>query len=74
MSATRTSNDLIFDLAMRFRHQTGVPSALVSEILERAQKLQRELTASGQTSPDLQHSQALDKINGSRIGSAALRL
>ena len=57
-AATKTSNDLIFDLAMRFRHQTGVPSALVRDILARAQKLQEELTASGQTSYALQHSQA----------------
>ena len=57
-AATQTSNDLIYDLALRFRHQAGVPSALVRDILARAQKLQAELMASGQTSPDLQHSQA----------------
>ena len=47
-AATRTSNDLIYDLALRFRNQMGVPSALVRDILARAQKLQGELTASGQ--------------------------
>ena len=57
-AATRTSNELIFDLALRFRNQMGVPSAVVRDILSRAQKLQEELTASGQTSPDLRHSQA----------------
>ena len=57
-AATRTSNDLIYDLASRFRNQTGVPSALVRDILSRAQKLQEALTASGQTSPELRHSQA----------------
>jgi tetratricopeptide (TPR) repeat protein len=57
-AATRTSNDLTFDLAMRFRNQAGVPSALVRDILSRAQKLQDALTVSGQTSPDLQYAQA----------------
>lgn len=57
-AATRTSNDLIYDLASRFRNQAGVPSALVRDILGRAQWLQEALTSSGQTSPDLQHAQA----------------
>jgi tetratricopeptide (TPR) repeat protein len=56
--ATQTSNDLIYDLALRFRNQIGVPSALVGDILSRAQKLQVDLTASGQTSPSLRRSQA----------------
>jgi tetratricopeptide (TPR) repeat protein len=57
-AATRISNNLIYDLADRFRHQTGVPAALVKDILNRAQKLQDELVSSGQSSPELIHSQA----------------
>jgi tetratricopeptide (TPR) repeat protein len=57
-AATRASNNLIYDLAGRFRNQTGVPSALVKDIIGHAQKLQDELFASGQTSADLRHSQA----------------
>jgi tetratricopeptide (TPR) repeat protein len=57
-AATQTSNNLIYDLAGRFRNQVGVPAALVKDILTRAQKLQEQLNASGQTSVDLQHSQA----------------
>ncbi len=71
-AATRTSNELIFDLAMRFRNQMGVPSALVRDILSRAQKLQGELTASGQTSPDLRHSQASSPL-GNRPHAAGDR-
>jgi tetratricopeptide (TPR) repeat protein len=57
-AATETSNNLIYDLAGRFRNQVGVPVALIKDILTRAQKLQEQLNASGQTSPNLQHSQA----------------
>ncbi len=57
-AATMTSNNLIYDLAERFRHQVGVPVALIKDILARAQKLQEQLNASGQTSADLQHGQA----------------
>jgi tetratricopeptide (TPR) repeat protein len=57
-AATRTSNSLIYDLADRFRHQSGVPAAVVKDIIGRAQKLQEELVSSGQTSPDLRDSQA----------------
>jgi len=57
-AATRTSNNLIYDLADRFRHQSGVPAALVKDIIGRAQQLQQELVSSGQTSPDLRDSQA----------------
>jgi tetratricopeptide (TPR) repeat protein len=67
-AATQTSNSLIYDLAARFRTQMGVPAALVKDILGRAQKLQQQLTASGQTSPDLQHSEA------SALSEAALTL
>lgn len=57
-AATQTSNNLIYDLAVRFRTQMGVPAALVKDILGRTQKLQDQLTASGQTSSDLQQSRA----------------
>ncbi len=57
-AATRASNSLIYDIAEQLRTQTGVPSAVGEEIIGRAKKLQDELTASGQNSPDLEHSQA----------------
>ncbi len=57
-AATRASNSLIYDIAERLRNQTGVPSTVVGDIISRARKLQDELTASGQNSPDLEHSQA----------------
>jgi tetratricopeptide (TPR) repeat protein len=67
-AATKTSNSLIYDPAMRFREQTGVPSALVKDILGHARSLQDDLAQSGQSSPELRHSQA------SALSEAALTL
>jgi tetratricopeptide (TPR) repeat protein len=57
-AATETANGLIFDLAQRFRDTSGVPIALIKNILERAQALQEQLIRSGAT-PDLRRSQAV---------------
>jgi tetratricopeptide (TPR) repeat protein len=58
-AATETANGLVYDLAAQFRDARGVPIALIKDILDRARKLQEQLIASGQTSPDLQTSAAL---------------
>jgi tetratricopeptide (TPR) repeat protein len=55
--ATETANGLVFNLAQKFRN-SGVPAAVVADILARARQLQDQLTAGGQTSPDLRRSQA----------------
>jgi tetratricopeptide (TPR) repeat protein len=63
-AATETANDLIFDLAQRFRDTSGVPAALVKDILDRARALQEQLMRSGQVTPELRRSQhsALNEI------------
>src|SRR5262249_47175753 len=68
-AATETSNGLIFDLAVRFRDQRGVPAALVKDIIDRARKLQQQLTGSGQVTPDLQRSEAaaLHEVGATRL-------
>ena len=55
--ATETANNLVFSLAQKFRN-SGLPVALVGDILARARQLQDQLTSSGEISPDLRHSQA----------------
>jgi tetratricopeptide (TPR) repeat protein len=62
-AATETANSLVFDLAQRFRDTVGVPAALVKDILDRAIALQKQLVASGQTTPGvlLNGSAALDE-------------
>src|SRR5262249_18748742 len=57
-AATETANRLIFDLAQRFRDTSGVPAALVKDILDRALALQEQLARSGQVSTELRRSQA----------------
>jgi tetratricopeptide (TPR) repeat protein len=57
-AATETANGLVFDLAQRFRDAVGVPAALINDILDRAIALQKQLTASGQTTPELRRSEA----------------
>jgi TIR domain len=57
-AATRTANSLVFDLAQRFRNTTGVPAALVKDILDRARGLQEQLVKSGEVTPELKRSQA----------------
>jgi tetratricopeptide (TPR) repeat protein len=56
--ATETANGLVFNLAQKFRTTAGVPAAVVADILSRAQQLQNQLTAGGETAPDLRRSQA----------------
>ena len=51
--ATRTANDLVFDLAQRFRSATGMPVAIVKDVLDRARSLQQQLVGSGKLTPDL---------------------
>ena len=55
--ATETANGLIFDLAQKFRDK-GLPAAVSADILDRAGRLQTQLAAGGETSPDLRRSQA----------------
>jgi tetratricopeptide (TPR) repeat protein len=62
--ATEAANGLVLNLALKFRTVTGVPAALVKDVLDRARDLQQKLIESGQTSPDLLLSEgfALDAI------------
>jgi tetratricopeptide (TPR) repeat protein len=57
-AATKTANRLVFDLAQRFRYTTGIPVSLIKDILDRARALQDDLINSGQTTPDIQYSEA----------------
>lgn len=57
-AATHTANGLVFDLAERFQNVVGVPAALIKDILDRARSLQDQLLKSGQTTPELKHSEA----------------
>jgi hypothetical protein len=57
-AATKTANDLIFDLAQRFENQIGIPAALVKDILYRTLALQERLTQAGGITPDLKRSGA----------------
>ncbi|MGO9005979.1 MAG: TIR domain-containing protein [Beijerinckiaceae bacterium] len=67
--ATGTANGLVFDLAQKLRDVAGIPNSLVKDILDRAVKLQNDLTSAGETSPDLRRSQAaaLDEIAGTLL-------
>ncbi len=56
--ATQTANDLVYDLARKFRNVVGVPAATTEDILARALKLQEQLLQSGQSSTELQRSEA----------------
>jgi tetratricopeptide (TPR) repeat protein/energy-coupling factor transporter ATP-binding protein EcfA2 len=53
MAAMQTTDTLIFDLAQEFRRRTGMPVDLIRLILERVQRLQRQLTQAGERSLDL---------------------
>jgi tetratricopeptide (TPR) repeat protein len=63
-AATTTANSLVSDLAQRFKNSTGIPAALIKDILDRARALQDQLINSGQATPDLRRSEAgaLDEI------------
>lgn len=57
-AATKTANDLVHDLAQRFKDAIGVPAGLIKDILDRARALQEQLIKSGQGTPDLKRSEA----------------
>jgi len=52
-AATNTAHSLVFDLAQRFRYVSNVPASLVRDILDRALKLQDQLSSAGESSLDL---------------------
>jgi tetratricopeptide (TPR) repeat protein len=56
--ATQTADGLIFDIAQRFRNVAGVPAATIKGLLDSARKLQDQLAAGGESSPELRRSQA----------------
>ena len=56
-AATTTANELVFDLAQRFRDTKGIPANLVKDILDRARALQDQLIKSGEITPGLRRSQ-----------------
>jgi tetratricopeptide (TPR) repeat protein len=58
-AATETANSLVRDIAVRLRDVTGVPAALVKDILDRARKLQDELIGVGEIGMELRRSQSL---------------
>ena len=58
-AATNTANDLVFDLAQKFRDMTGISIVLIKDILDRARHLQEQLTQLGQVTPELRRSQVL---------------
>jgi tetratricopeptide (TPR) repeat protein len=58
-AATRSANDLIVNVAARFRHTVGIPVDIVRDILARAQHLQGELIKYHENDPDLRRSQAV---------------
>jgi tetratricopeptide (TPR) repeat protein len=69
--ATRTANELVFDLAQKFKNVTGVPKAVVRDVLDRALKLQEELQRGGEASDDLKRSEAaaLDETASVRLAT-----
>jgi tetratricopeptide (TPR) repeat protein len=58
-AATKTANSLVFDLAVRFEDKLGLSATLVKDILDRAQRLQRELTEADGATPELKRSAAM---------------
>jgi hypothetical protein len=57
-AATKTANNLVFDLAQRFRDRVGIPANLIKDILDRARALEEQLLKSGQVTADLKRSEA----------------
>jgi tetratricopeptide (TPR) repeat protein len=57
-AASQTANDLVFNLAAQFRDRRGMPIALVRDILGRADGLQRQLAAAGETTPLLRYAES----------------
>jgi tetratricopeptide (TPR) repeat protein len=62
--ATQTANGLVFDLAQKFRN-SGVPAAIIADILARARELLDQLSAAGQSTPALRRSQAAALVDTS---------
>jgi len=62
--ATDTAGKLVFDVAQRFRGKTGMPAALVKDVLESARALEEQLFKSGETSAELKsnHAAAMAEI------------
>ena len=58
-AATQTANEMVTELAKKFRGQTGMPVDLTVEILAGAQNLQRNLAELGEPTPDLRYGQAV---------------
>jgi cell division protein FtsB len=70
-AATETTNRLVNDLAVRFRRNTGIQTALVKDILDRARQPQEQLIGRGETSPQIRRSQAL-ALNETAVTLATL--
>ena len=57
-AATGTADRLVFDLALELRNQPSMPVSLVLDILRRAVAMQGQLTAAGDSTPDLRRLEA----------------
>lgn len=57
-SGSQTANDLVFDMAQRFRDRSGVPQELVQDLLGRSKALLDQLAEAGEARPDLRRSRA----------------
>jgi TPR repeat protein len=57
-TATEAANNMVFNLAQEFRDRPGMPLDVTRSILNRAREMQRKLTESGETAPELQRSEA----------------
>jgi tetratricopeptide (TPR) repeat protein len=62
-TATQTANDIIFELAQKFRGAKGIPIETTKDILGRAAQLQENLLKSGEFLPVLQRGQAVSLNN-----------
>ena len=56
--SSKTANDLVFDMAQRFRDRAGVPQELVEDLLGRSRALLDQLAEAGEDRPDLIRSRA----------------
>lgn len=56
--SSMTANDLVFDMAQRFRDRAGVPQALVKDMLGRSKALLDQLATEGEDRADLTRSRA----------------
>ncbi len=64
--ATEAANGLVRDLANKLRFATGVPTAMVKDIIEKARELQDRLINAGEATPDLRWSQSAALIEYAR--------